>query len=147
MAEAMQWRGKSTNQPMNKGWKETWTELKKRKPTLKQCPSRRRNKIQRIKTKKLTHATRVKQAPERVPKSNKPVGNGKRMNIRTTMDSYGSRACTQGSSTTYLYPANTGEVGHRSKVIEDMVWQWREGGAYFGVLAQALLGEISYWNH
>ena len=32
------------------------------------------------------------------------------------MDSDGSGAYTQGSSTTYLYLANTGEVGHESEV-------------------------------
>ena len=55
-------------------------------------------------------------------------------------------ARTQGSGTTYLYPTNTGEVGHRSELKEDVVWQWGERGAYFGVPAQALLGEMSCWN-
>ena len=49
----------------------------------------------------------------------------------------------QGSGTTYLYPANTEEVGHRSEVREGVVWQWGETGAYFEVLAQAFLGEMS----
>ena len=44
------------------------------------------------------------------------------------MDSHGSEAHTQGSGTTYLYLANTGEVGHRSKVREGVVWWWGEGG-------------------
>jgi len=35
----------------------------------------------------------------------------------------------QGSGTTYLYPTNTGEMGHGSKVREGVVWQWEEGGA------------------
>ena len=50
---------------------------------------------------------------------------------------------TQGIGTTYMYQANTEEVGHGSKVIEGVVWRWREGGAYFGVPAQALLGKMS----
>ena len=57
--------------------------------------SRRRNEIQRIKTQELTHVTRVKQALEHVAKSDKPIGNAKRMNVRTSMDSYGSGARTQ----------------------------------------------------
>ena len=59
------------------------------------------------------------------------------------MDSDESGACTQGSNTTYLYPANTGEVGHRLEVKKGVVWQWGEGGAYFRVFAQAPLGEMS----
>ena len=62
------------------------------------------------------------------------------------MDLYGSGAYTQGSGTTYLYPTNTGEGGHGSEVREGVVWRWGEGGAYFGVLAQALLGEMSCWD-
>ena len=53
---------------------------------------------------------------------------------------------TQGIGTTYLYQANIEEVGHGSEVRKGVVWQWREGGAYFGVLAQALLGKMSCWN-
>ena len=68
------------------------------------------------------------------------------MNARTTMDSYGSGAHTQGSGTTYLYPSNIGEVGYGSEVREGMVWQWGEGGAYYGFPAQTLLGEMSCWN-
>ena len=50
----------------------------------------------------------------------------------------------QGSGTTNLYPANTRVVPHGSKVREDMVWRWGEGGAYSRALAQTLLGEMSY---
>ena len=57
------------------------------------------------------------------------------MRAKKVMNSYGSGAHTQGLGITYLYPANTGEVGHGSKVREGVVWQWGEGGAYFGVLA------------
>ena len=59
------------------------------------------------------------------------------------MDSDGSGAYTQGSSTTYLYLANTGEVGHESEVWKGVVWRWGERGAYFGVPVQSLLGEMS----
>ena len=62
------------------------------------------------------------------------------------MDSYGSGAYTQGSDTIYLYPVNTEEVGHGSEVREGVVWRWGEGGAYFRVPAQVLLGEMSYWD-
>ena len=63
-----------------------------------------------------------------------------------TMDLYGSGAHTQGLDTTYLYLVNIGEVGHGLEVKEGVVWQWREGGAYFGVPTQTFLGEISYWD-
>ena len=57
------------------------------------------------------------------------------------MDSYGSEARTQGLGTTYLYPTNIREVSHGSKVREGVVWWWGEGGSYFGVLTQAILGK------
>ena len=68
------------------------------------------------------------------------------MNTRRAMDSYGSRVHTQGLGTTYLYPTNTEEVGHGSEVRKGVVWRWGEKGAYFGVPAQALLEEMSYWD-
>ena len=68
------------------------------------------------------------------------------MNTRAVMDSCGSGALTQGSWITYLYPANIGEVGHELEVRESVIGLWREGGAYFGVLAQVLLGEMSCWD-
>ena len=37
-------------------------------------------------------------------------------------------------------PNQYGEVGHGSKVGKSVAWQWGDGGAYFGVLAQTLLG-------
>ena len=37
----------------------------------------------------------------------------------------------QGSCTTYLYPANTGVVGHRSEVRNGIVWRWGEEGSLF----------------
>ena len=74
-----------------------------------------------MKTQELIHATRIKQAPKHAAELDKPVGNGKRMNARKTMDLYGSGACIQGLGTTYLYPANTGEVGHGSEVRKDVV--------------------------
>ena len=52
----------------------------------------------------------------------------------------------QGSGTTYLYLTNTREVGHGPKVKEGVFWRWGEGGAYFRVSAQALLGEMSCWD-
>ena len=57
------------------------------------------------------------------------------MNAKGAMDSYGSGAHTQVLGTTYLYPANTREVGHGSEVKKGVVWWWGEGGAYLGVLA------------
>ena len=94
MAETMQLRGRSTSQPMDKGWKETWAKSKKRKPTPKQRPTQRRNKTHRMKIQWLIHAIRVKQAAEHVIEPGKPTGNGNRMNARMTMDLYGSGAHT-----------------------------------------------------
>ena len=99
-----------------------------------------------MKTQELIHATRVKQAPEHATESDKLVGNGKHMNAKKVMDSYGSGARTQGSGTTYLYSANTREVDHRSEVRRVVVWLWGEGGAYCGVPSQTFLGEMSCWD-
>ena len=103
-----------------KNKKGTWAELKKRKRTPKQCPSRRRNVMQRMKTQELIHAARVKQKPERVVGLDKLEGNGKHVRVRKTMDSYGSGACTKGLRTTYLYSANIVEI-----------WWWGERGSLF----------------
>ena len=74
-----------------------------------------------MKTQELIHAARVKQTPECVAGSDKLEGNGKHVRARKTMDSYGSEAFTKGSCTTYLYPTNTGEVGHGSEVRKGVV--------------------------
>ena len=37
-------------------------------------------------------------------------------------------------------------MGRGSGVREGMVWRWGEGKTYFGVSAQALLGEMSCWD-
>ena len=63
------------------------------------------------------------------------------------MDSYRSEVRTQDLGTTYLYLANTGKVGHGLEVKKGMVWWWGEEGAYFGVIAQAILGKISCWDY
>ena len=65
------------------------------------------------------------------------------MKARKVMDSKGSGAYTQGSGTTYLYLANTRDVGHESEVWKGVIWWWGEGIAHFGIPAQALLGEMS----
>ena len=68
--------------------------------------------MQRMKAQRLIHAVRVKRAPKRAAESDKPEGNDKHVRARKAMDLYESGACTQGSGTTYLYPANIGEVDH-----------------------------------
>ena len=78
--------------------------------------------MQRMKTQELIHTARVRQALKHAAASNKLVSNGKRVRARKVMDLYGSGARTQGSSTTYLYRANTEEVGHGSEVREGLVW-------------------------
>ena len=77
--------------------------------------------MQRMKTQELIHTIRVKQVLEHATELNKPIGNGKHMNARKSMDSYKSGARTQGSGTTYLYLANTREVGYGSEVREGVV--------------------------
>ena len=52
----------------------------------------------------------------------------------------------QDSSTTNLYPANIGVVGHGLEVREGMVWRYGEGKAYSRVPVQTLLGEMSCWD-
>ena len=49
------------------------------------------------------------------------------MSSRQALDVHRSGAHAR-PSTTYLYLANTGEVGHRSKVRKGVVWWWGEGG-------------------
>ena len=64
----------------------------------------------------IIHAARVKQILECTTELDKPRGNGKHVKARKAMDLDGSGACTQDSSTIYMYSANTGEVGHEPKV-------------------------------
>lgn len=70
-----------------------------------------------------------KHPPEHIAESDKHEGNSKCMKARKGTDSDGSRAYTQGPFTTYLYPINTQEVGHGSRISKGVVW-WqgeREG--------------------
>ena len=64
---------------------------------------------------------KVKQAVEHIAIPNKPTGNSKCVNAKKVMDSHGSGAHTQDSSTTNLYPANTRAMSHGSEVRESMV--------------------------
>ena len=58
-----------------------------------------------MKVQRLIHATRGQErVAERV---DKPSSHGKCMSSRQAMDTHGNGACTQGSDTTNLYPANT----------------------------------------
>ena len=53
--------------------------------------------------------------------------------------------CThKGRNTTHLYPANTREVGPRSRGSKGVVWWWGENGVYFGVLAKTSFGENAF---
>ena len=78
--------------------------------------------MQRMKAQRLIHAARVKQTLERATESDKHEGNGKCTRVRKVMNSYESEACTKDLGTTYLNPANTGEVGYGSEVREGVVW-------------------------
>ena len=72
--------------------------------------------MQRMRTQRLIHTARVKRALEHTVESNKLGGNDKRVRARKAIDLYESGARMQGSDTTYLYLANTGELGHGSDV-------------------------------
>ena len=72
--------------------------------------------MQRMRTQRLIHTARVKQALEHAVESNKLGGNDKPMRARKAIDLYESGARMQGSDTTYLYLANIGELGHGSDV-------------------------------
>ena len=67
------------------------------------------------------HAARVKHIPECTAESDKHKGNNKGVKAKKAMNSDESGAYTQGLGTTYLYLANTSEVGHGSRVREGMV--------------------------
>ena len=57
IAGTMQWCGKSTSQPTDKGQKiGDMGRIKKRTPTPKQFPSQIRNEMQRMKTQELIYA-------------------------------------------------------------------------------------------
>ena len=58
----------------------------------------------------IIHTARIKQIPERAADSDK------RVKARKVIDLDESGVCTQGLGTTYLYPANTGDVGHGAEV-------------------------------
>ena len=47
----------------------------------------------------------------------------------------------RGQSTTYLYPANAGEVGPQSRDSEGVVWWWGGKGVYFEVHVEASFGK------
>ena len=66
----------------------------------------------------------------------KPIGNGKRVNTRQTLDSYGSGACTR-LRHYQLVPSQYRGGGP---------WVKGKGKAYFGVPAQTLSGEMSCWD-
>ena len=52
----------------------------------------------------------------------------------------------QDPDTTSLYPANMGHGEVMGQRQEGVVWRWGEGKTCFGVPAQALLGDTSYWD-
>ena len=105
----------SSTKPMDTGKNGTWAReegegLHPSNAQSKECRERK------PKDPCIFHAARVNQLPKRTAESNKCRGNGKCVRAKKVMDSNGSGACTQGPGTTYLYPANTGEVGHESGV-------------------------------
>ena len=87
------------------------------------------------------HAIRVRHLPKCIAESEKHGGNSKCVKARKVMNSDGSRIYTQGPSTTYLYPVNTWEVGHRSRVSKGVVWRWGERGSLFWGSRSNFFGE------
>ena len=108
----------SSAKPTNTGKKGTWARQEEEglHPSNAQSKEEMEYRERKLKDPCIFHAARVKQLPERIAKSDKHRGNGNCVNARKVMDSDGSGAYTQGPSTTYLYPANIGKVGHGSRV-------------------------------
>ena len=67
------------------------------------------------------HAARVKHPPECTVESNKHRGNRNGVKPKKGTDSDESGAYTKSLGTTYLYPTNTWEVGHGSRVSKGVV--------------------------
>ena len=57
-----------------------------------------------------------------------------------------SGACTKGHDATYLYPSNTWEVGHGSRLSECVILQRGEKMVYYRVPTQASLGKMFSWD-
>ena len=57
-----------------------------------------------------------------------------------------SDAGIKGQGTTYLYPANTWEVGHRSRLSEGVVWRWEKKGSILGFPLKFLWGAMFCWD-
>ena len=91
---------------------------------------------QKVKNKQQKHAARL----------DKLTGNGKRMNGRQTMDSYGSGACTRLKHHS-LVPSQYkhGEPWARGKRGYSLV-VGKRGEVYFGIPAKDLLGEMFCWD-
>ena len=91
-----------------------------------------------MKAQRLVHTTR---GQERVAKrADKPLGHGKRMNSRQAMNTHGSGACTRLRHHPLIsnqYRSGGLRVKGYGLEVE------RKGKAYFGVPAQAFLGEMS----
>ena len=130
-----------TKKPTDTGKKRTWA--RQEGEGLHQSNAQSKEEVESRKCEPkgpcIFHAARIKQLPERIVESDKHKGNGKWVKAKKVMDSDGSEAYTQDLGTTYLYPANTGEVGHGSRVWKVVVYRWGERGAYFGVPAQTSL--------
>ena len=108
----------SSAKPTNTGKKGTWARQEEEglHPSNAQSKEEMECRERKPKDPCIFHAARVKQLPKCTVESDKHRGNGKCVKVTKVMDSNGSEACTQGPSTTYLYPTNTGEVGHGSRV-------------------------------
>ena len=110
--------GSPTKKPTDIGKKRTWARQKGEGLPLSndQYKEEMESRERKPKGPCIFHAARVKQLAECIVESDKRGGNGKCVKARKVMDLDGSRAYTQGLGTTYLYPTNTREVGHGSKV-------------------------------
>ena len=107
--------GSSTKKPIDIRKKSIWArqEGKGLQPSNAQFKEEMESREHKPKGSCIFHAARVKQLPEHMAKLNKLRGNVKCVKARKVMDSDRSGACTQGPSTTHLYPTNIGELGRR----------------------------------
>ena len=125
----MKWYGRTNNQKAH--W-HRWAWLKDEGlcPSNAQSKEGIKGKEHKPKSPHILHATRDKHQLEHT---------GEWKNTKTTKMEWRlerkkfrqNGACTKGQGTTYLYPANTWEVGHESRYSKGVVWRWRKSGGLF----------------
>ena len=150
-----------TKRPTDTRKKRTWTRQKGEglHPSNAQSKEEMKGREHEPKSPYVFHAAKVKHPLEHTAKSNKHSNSKKGVKARKVTDSDRSGAYTQSPSTAYLYPANTWELGHGSRVSKGG-WWWGEKRSLFWGFRSNFLGkkcptrmashpkEVSIsWNH